>query len=247
MARPPIQIEEVLRKDLQGRCGAYFCRGVDGREYVVKGRNAGRRSQWCEWIAGCLARELGLPVPDFELVEIPEELVAELSPEQREIGTGVAFGSVLERPVAWFEYSLIDAVPEQLRQDLLIFDYWIDNEDRSLTEAGGNANLLWRPAEAKLVVIDHNCAFERHSTDKDFLENHVFGREWAHISSDLALQAEYGARLSKALLAWDEACDNAPPSWRWIDLEETVPFDPKLGEALARLRRFSDHEFWRMV
>lgn len=242
-----IQIEEILHKDTQGRCGAYFCRGVDGREYVVKGRNTSRRSQWNEWLCGHLGRELGLPIPEFCLVDIPEELLPELKPDWREIGAGVAFGSCKENLVAWFEYSMKKGVAQTLRRDLLVFDYWIDNEDRTLGELGGNSNLLWRPVANELVVIDHNCAFDRRLTDKELIENHVFGDEWQALSSDLALQAEYGERLAKALLVWERACNNAPPSWRWADPEETVPATVDLEHSLMRLKRFEEPGFWRMV
>jgi hypothetical protein len=58
----------------------FICRGSDAATYFVKGADAGRRSQLCEWLAGRLAQILGLPVAPFSQVLVPEELITSESP-----------------------------------------------------------------------------------------------------------------------------------------------------------------------
>ncbi len=70
-----IEIVEVLRRSNQGLTRLFICRGDDGNTYFVKGRDAGRRNQVCEWITGRLAVLLRLPVAPFEIVVVPEELL----------------------------------------------------------------------------------------------------------------------------------------------------------------------------
>ena len=89
-----VEIIEVIRRSEQGKTRPFICRGNDNQTYFVKGQYAGQRSQICEWIAGRLAKLMGLPVAPFTLVEIPEELL-ELDSELKlkDSGAGLALGS----------------------------------------------------------------------------------------------------------------------------------------------------------
>src|SRR4028118_1124436 len=69
----------------------------DGRDYVVKGRNAGRKAV-NDQIVGRLARAMGAPVPRVTLVNVPETLVRD-EPEMAHIAPGLAHGSELLRGV----------------------------------------------------------------------------------------------------------------------------------------------------
>lgn len=69
-----IPIVEVIGRPTQGVTRPFVCRGDDGEIYYVKGAGAGRRSLICEWVAGNLGRDLGLPIPPFSIVEVPPEL-----------------------------------------------------------------------------------------------------------------------------------------------------------------------------
>lgn len=90
----PVEIVEILRRSEQGRTRPFLCRGDDGHTYFVKGRGAGLRSLIIEWLCGHLALAFGLPVAEFELVEVPEALVdTQLLPEAGDLGAGPAFGS----------------------------------------------------------------------------------------------------------------------------------------------------------
>jgi hypothetical protein len=75
-AQPTVVIEEVMGRSTQGMTEPFICRGDDGETYYVKGHGAGRRSLIAEWVAGHLATAFGLPVAEYALAEVPEQLVA---------------------------------------------------------------------------------------------------------------------------------------------------------------------------
>src|SRR5699024_2997109 len=135
---------------------------------------AGHRSLVCEWICGQLGRAIGLPIAPFEIVNVPRELTEIDSPlNLRDLGPGSAFGS-RQQQVTEITIDAIPEVPAQLRQDVLLFDWWIKNGDRMLTAYGGNPNLFWEPGQRELVVIDHNIALETELEFNDFIELHIF-------------------------------------------------------------------------
>ncbi|WOG27749.1 hypothetical protein P6910_24910 [Endozoicomonas sp. 8E] len=98
-------------------------------------------------------------------------------------------------------------VPEQLQNDVLVFDRWIRNEDRTR----GNTNLLWAPREDRLVIIDHNLAFDPDFTGESFFKYHVFNSAQGRIFGDLATIAEYKERMEVTLTdfhKWSETAQN---------------------------------------
>lgn len=139
-----VEIIEVLGRSPQGKTEPFICRGDDGETYYVKGIGAGRRSQICEWIGGCLARRFGLPVPDFCIVEVPPELMdLDLGVDLHALGAGPAFGSKSEEELMELKSSTVGLIPAQTRRDVLVFDWWVRNMDRTLSSCGGNPNLFW--------------------------------------------------------------------------------------------------------
>ncbi len=238
-----VEVLELLGPCVQGRSTPYRCRGDDDQLYYVKGRNTGRASQWSEWIGGHLGKALGLPIPPFRLVNISQELLDEAPLEWRELGVGPAFASQAHPTAQWFETTYVTHVSEPLQQDVLVFDWWIRNADRSR----GNPNLLWDDGERSIVVIDHNQAFDLNFDPAEFHDLHIFAGVGRAIFDDLVSQARYAERLVEALAVWDEACDNAPLEWRWANDEQDVPANFDLAAARAWLDRCSTAEFWRMV
>ncbi|MGH8484303.1 MAG: HipA family kinase, partial [Pseudomonas sp.] len=170
----PIEIEEIMTRSVQGVTRPFVCRGEDGEVYFVKGMGAGRRSQICELVAGKLAVAFGIPIAPFELVNIPADLLAIGGRNDlAELGPGIAFGSRRCR-VTELTQARVAEVPPELATDVLVFDLWIKNEDRTLTEFGGNPNLFWDVSTEELVVFDHNQAFDPGFSRSTFLNDHAF-------------------------------------------------------------------------
>lgn len=243
MNEPTIYIEEILGRSKQGITEPFICRGDDGAIYFVKGKGAGRRSQICEWVAAQLATEFGLPIAEYALAEVPLELIeADVFPNIRELGSGIAFASrELSHPQ---ELTAItrDLVPEGLARDVLVFDWWLHNEDRHLTELGGNPNLLWDMQSLELVVIDHNQAFDRDFNPVNFLQSHVFSSQWNAVFGDHLERERYAIKLREVLRKLANIRANIPDSWWYVD--DGVPANLKWDEVETCLERCCREDFW---
>jgi len=246
MAGNVLEIREILDRSTQGRTRPFLCRCDDDNFYFVKGRDAGHRSLLCEWLAGHLARALGLPVPEFAIAQAPRELLV-LHPEGRDLGHLPAFASRKVEHTQELTVSHLRDVNVLTQRDVLVFDWWVNNADRTLTTLSGNPNLLWDASQRKLVVIDHNLAFDPEFAAADFVGMHVFSTQISHIVQDLVEPDRYVRRLLDALVVWPEACNNAPAEWWFADEEQTVPTDFDAEAALALLNRCTNEDFWRLT
>lgn len=118
------------------------------------------------------------------------------------------------------------------------------NEDRHLTELGGNPNLLWDVAGAQLVVIDHNQAFDPDFDAQRFLESHVFAEHWNAVLRDHDLRAEYRKRMEKALQCLPGARASMPEAWWWAG--EGVPASLSWDAVVTCLERCHREDFWNL-
>jgi hypothetical protein len=245
LAQPTMFIEEVLGRSTQGITLPFICRGDDGATYYVKGHGAGRRSLIAEWVAGHLASAFGLPVADYALAEVPEQLVAaKVRTDIGDLGAGLVFASRMLSNAQELSPTTKDLVPAQSARDVLVFDWWLHNEDRHLTELGGNPNLLWDVAGAQLVVIDHNQAFDPDFDAQRFLNSHVFASHWNAVLSDHVLRATYRDRMEKALQCLPTARASIPTDWWWAG--EGVPANVSWDAIVTCLERCHCDDFWNM-
>ncbi|MCB6184259.1 hypothetical protein LIN78_11960 [Leeia sp. TBRC 13508] len=237
-----IQILEIQRQAQQGMSGPHVCKGEDGHIYYVKGLNSTRRSQIAEWICAHIGTAFGLPIPPFKVVEISELLWEELPHDKKVIGYGPAFGSRGAPLPRWFGTNDISKVGQQTRVDILVFDWWIKNADRS----DQNPNLLWSESSDELVVIDHNSAFDEEFSAPDFVATHVFRDEWPLLRGDLVTMEHYREKCAAALDVLDQACNNLPPEWAWDNLEQDIACSFSIDACRNTLERAIGNEFWRM-
>ena len=241
----PIEIEEVLRRSEQGVTEPYICRGADGRLYYVKGRGAGYGSLVKEWISGHLAIHLGLPIAPFKLVHVPRELYeAGRSNNLHDLGFGLLFGS--EYVSNSNEISVLNTgmISSQTKRDIAAFDWWVKNGDRTLSESGGNPNILWSEIESRPFIIDHNLAFDQTVTLRSLLEGHIFAEFLAEICDTEALQDHYNAEFGKALLHLDGIIDDIPTRWHYLDDAETMEIGFSREDVETVLGRYQKQEFW---
>lgn len=219
----PTEIVEIIDRSKQGVTLPFVCRGEDGKVYYVKGRGAGRRSLVCEWIAGSLAKSLGLPIADFELVSISPELINLASRDDlAELGVGIAFGSC-RRTIVELTVSHLSQIPDDVQRDVLLFDWWIKNGDRTQSELGGNPNLFWDLDNNSLLVLDHNQAFDEQFDPRTFETLHPFRSHLGAVFSDMIDRDRYASRFESAMATWDAICDTVPPEWWFVDAERTLP------------------------
>jgi hypothetical protein len=239
-----IEIVEIIRRSDQGMTRPFICRGDDGQVYFVKGRDAGRRSLICELIGGHLGLSLALPVAPFEIVDVPNELLT-IAPGDAatQLGAGKAFGS-RKLPVIELSTSHLTHVDEVLQRDVLAFDWWIRNADRNLGETGGNPNLFWNVETEALVVLDHNQAFDRGFSPRDFTNLHAFREQSEGLFGDWEVQQRYIERFLAVMTEWQTICDTVPPEWWFVDDEHTVPTDFSLADCRQLLMRCENEGFW---
>jgi hypothetical protein len=245
-AMAAVPIMEIIGRSTQGVTRPFICRGADQALYFVKGRGAGKRSLICEWIAGTIANRMGLPVAPFAVVDIPQALIALGSRNDlSELGAGLAFGS---RKLDLVELLLshLPQIPSATQQNILMFDWWVENADRSLREAGGNPNLFWDGATEKLVVIDHNQAFDPAFSVADFCAAHAFRAQIGVLSRDQSCQRHYTQMFEKILADWHAICSAVPHDWWFIDAEQTLPVDFNRDTIQERLMRYRSAAFWTM-
>ena len=236
-----LKITEILGRSSQGATRPYICRCDNKSIYFVKGLDASRESKVKEFVAAHLARSLKLPIADFALVYASSAL--NQLPICKGLGTGFSFGSK-KTQVTELTYSDIKNVPSDIQTDVLAFDWWIHNLDRTLTEKGGNPNLFWKPENKALMVIDHNLAFDVDFSTQDFMNYHVFKDKIPKLFDDLVTRNEYLVRFEEALNMWDDICEKIPESWSFIDEDMSIPAKFDLQEMKTILDRIKQLDFW---
>jgi hypothetical protein len=206
--------------------------------YVVKFRGAGQGPQAlvAEWLAGELARTIGLPVPDLVGVEVdpalgdaePDEEIHDLVNASGGLNFGMDFlpGALTFNPAAATAHEMIEP---DFAADLVWFDAFVTNPDRSPQ----NPNLLvWH---GRPWLIDHGAALYVHHTwrDPDEHARRPFERIRDHVllpyaGSIEAADGRLAARIDA--LGLTELVVAIPDAW--------LPDDRAIGDAAAQRRAY---------
>jgi len=235
-----LEITEIRDRTSQGVTQPFKCLAASGDEYFVKGKSLGVRDSIKEWLGGYLAKSFGLPVPNFCAVSIDIELLKLTGDEAlNDLGEGPAFASQKVPLANELRHHLIQHIPLQLQKDVVVFDVWIFNEDRTLTHLGGNPNLLW--ASNKLHVIDHNNGFDETFDPVSFQQSHVFCNRISEILGDMVERQRYQEKMQSALEScWQEAWNKMPSEWKeqnqdenWIDPDQL--FNQLINDAKSNI------------
>jgi hypothetical protein len=202
--------------------------------YVVKFRGAGQgpRALVAEWLAGELARAIGLAVPDLVAVEIdpnlgdaePDQEIHDLVRASGGLNLGLDFlpgALAFSRAVANQDGS----VDPEIAADIVWLDALVTNPDRT----AANPNLLvWH---GRMWLIDHGAALYIHHTwrDPDEHARRPFERIGDHVllpfaGSIEAADARHAGRIDGRLLL--ELVEALPGLW--------LPTDPAIGDAAAQ-------------
>ena len=203
--------------------------------YVVKFHGAGQgpRALVAEWLAGEIARAVGLTVPELVFIDVdpglgdaePDEELQDLVHRSGGLNLGLDFlpGALMFNPGADQD------VDPQMAAEIVWLDAFVTNPDRSAV----NPNLLmWH---GRTWLIDHGAALYVHHAwrDPDAHAEGAFERSRDHVllpfAGDVAGADERLApRLGRAL--FEELVSAIPTTW--------LPDDPSIGDAAAQRRAY---------
>jgi hypothetical protein len=113
---------------------------------------------------------------------------------------------------------------------------WAIVEAMVVEEHGGNPNLLMHLAEQRIVVVDHNLAFDQDHKVAD-LDLHVFRRAWESVRGDQKFKFQLREKMIRALAV--TASLNATLPEEWLDAEPTFCLS-----AQEVLERVQGDTFW---
>lgn len=237
-----LQITEIIRKMEQGFTEPYLCRAEDDELYVIKRLNATFSGLIKEWIAASLGKEFGLPIPDFKLVYVDGSLLEYDDELRHSIGAGIAFASKLVGDLQEITYADLLNGNSELLKHIFMFDYWIKNDDRNLSEIAGNPNLFLSQATKEIIVLDHNLSFDKDFDLNSFKDIHV-GAQAFNANVDMLLQDEFTTKFSHTLSKLDEIVAQIPEDWK----ENFDNYDDLLGEIRVILSSFEQTNFWEVL
>lgn len=236
-----VEIKNIIRRINQGATGPYLCEGSDKKLYIVKGHTTTYKGLIYEWVCGSLAKKINLPVPDFRAVYIDRELIQYSDYELHE---GEWFASEYQHNIQDVTYSSLEQFGEDNLNLLFVFDYWINNGDRTLTVNGGNPNLFLSPISKVFFVLDHNLAFDV-SFEKCFTQNklsHLGATSWYATQMDLYKHQNYQTILKSAFTSLDQILDTVPKEWVENSEDSSILDNIKLI-----LSRYETQEFWEGI
>lgn len=209
-----IEIVEVINTTVQGYTNPALCVGSDGKQYIVKGRQALNDGLIKEYICASLGKLFEIPVPAFEIVTFPDELFEYDEDLMRRFSGAPCFASNYLPQVQEFDRTSYKKEYAQFFRDLFVFDYWIKNDDRNFTvENGGNPNLIVDVERSEISVIDHNLAFDSEFSVESFKLFHVGTQFWQQPNTDWVNENNYENRIHTAVKELDNLVDNIPDEW----------------------------------
>jgi hypothetical protein len=234
-----INVIEILYQMKQGATAPYLCLGDNDKKYVIKRQRAGFEGCVKEWLLGKLGQSFGLPIPDCQLVNIDGSLLEYNDNYLSEIGEGTAFASEFITDLQEVNYQKLDNASVDILRNLYVFDYWVRNADRNLTEQGGNPNLFYKQSSLDLIVLDHNLAFDNDFLKQDHRELHACKRFWS-AQFDFESQQKYEERMRNSLQHWEYLISNIPSDWK----VEVTGFDGFINQLKLILDKYKTNLFW---
>jgi hypothetical protein len=243
-----VTITEIISRSEQGATRPFLCRAENNSLYYVKGRYAGYRALCSEWVAGRLGKLMGLPIPDFCIADVPRNLVEGSSrADAPDLGSGLVFASAFVEDAQEITFHDVGRVDAGLKRKVVLFDWWVRNEDRTLTEYGGNPNLLRTAGTGQLHVFDLNLAFDDTFDEARFWQSHVFTGAVTQWPDEFKL--EMNRQMQAALLRLPEIWNELPDEWRNPHGYSGGADGLNLSVLEQRLRRFetSPEVFWAIL
>ena len=244
-----LEITKIKKRSNQGMTQPFLCEGSNGKTYYVKGKAANASGLIKEWLGAQLANAFVLPLAPCQILYVDSSTLVKYYSEEAiydlaEGGEGYVFGSEEITSCTEIKYDEIGKISPERQKDILLFDLWVYNEDRTLSELGGNPNLLLQSEQLKLYVIDHNLIFDNDFDHKSFWKTHIFRKIIKDHPFDMIDQLNYKNRMQETLTCWQLAWEAIPEDWKTLN-EEVGLFNP--DETLQRLIADAKGNIWRKL
>lgn len=192
----------------------------DGREYMVKGQNAGRQIV-NEQIVARLGLLLGAPIPETKIVEIPDELI-KLEKNLAHITAGTAHGSLYLRDT-YFDRCLI-ATSEPVNRPrlalLAVLYGWVGENDRQYLFTNNPPRLIYSIDHGHFFPNSPNWTANDLAIAQDAQIDPVFVSECNLTPSEIEQALEALANINEAAIV--DAVAYPPTEWGLTIDERTM-------------------------
>lgn len=223
----------------------FICQTEEGEWFVVKTFNMMPLSQLlAEVIGSTLAAQLALPCPKTTFVQITPQAKLYAAPNwKKDLFIGTAFGSTYIQSAkiaktAQAKNTLYLSEPAQ--KWLYMFDHWILNSDRTASPLGtGNINLLFDEKQKKILLIDHNLAFDEQA---DFSQ-HIFAPHNRTWRIDWVDRETFTDKAVDILKNFDDIYQSLPDDW-FIEDEKSHEIEMQIDRIKGLLNRISEKHYW---
>jgi hypothetical protein len=259
---PVIARQHVKR--MRGGANAHLMLAGERDYYVVKFRNNPQHPRVLvnELICYVLLDYLQLPVPAWEIVEVPvklieavPELVMEAGRTPRRCEAGLHFGS--RYPVDPLRQAVYDYLPLSLLRavfnadcfcGMLAFDKWVSNANgrqavffrdrarRWLPEAAGRSDVSPRSLVYVAAMIDHGFAFQAQNwAFSDSPERGLYSRRevYERVSGYAAFEPWLDRIRHCSSDVFDDVYKKVPPEWHGGDWDSLEALLEKLYQRRA--------------
>lgn len=126
-----------------------------------------------------------------------------------------------------------------------MFDRWILNSDRTASQIGtGNINLLFDEQQQKILVIDHNLAFDEENPEFD---EHIFAPKNRMWRLDFVDQQLFTDRAIDIIKDFDHIYKLIPNDWFPVDEEEFEKIDNYINKIKILLNRITSKDYWSNI
>ncbi|QUM82025.1 hypothetical protein HWV01_17930 [Moritella sp. 5] len=237
-----LDVEELVRRSTQGATSPWISRLSDDNTYYIKGVQALHKGLIIEYLCAQLGRSLGIPIPSTTIAYLDMNLLRYNSEAKKDFGEESCYVFASQEVKSLTELKVIDleSMNPQVAKLLFFFDYLIQNEDRMLTENGGNPNLFINPINSDMTVFDHNLAFD---VNYDFENNknfHACREFWYEAQLELNFKHEMLEQLPIAIAELAEYAKGIPQEW--LD-----SCDGLLNEIFTKLNLYKTALFWEAL
>ena len=213
-------ITHILKVSEQGVNRPVRCMADDGNYYWCKGLQSGYTVIVNEWVAGSIAKRLGLPIPEFEPLFCSEALSEEwvnagksdndIRERLSSSSMNVVFASK-EIPYPFDVRNVTgieNAASRRLFATIYLFDRLVKNTDRT----DYNSNILRSgSSNDALYIIDHSNAFSPDFKDDEFCDLHIFRNSYTACTATLRKEIieKFCKELTQEFVTsvWDEMPD----------------------------------------